>query len=717
VEKTESQRVTFATEWQREAWLQVRSIRGGALPSNMVDFTSSSDASTLTAADDVLVRWVRADQLLSVRRSVRAVVPSGMAVGLAAAGVALYSSASSTEPLAWLLLVVLSNAFRAFVCRSVRASERSPGGLDELGIAGQLRLVTLSSFLSGCVWALLPMFCSSEVPSQTLFFMTVVCGVCAGSVIYSAAYAPVPVAFVTPALLSVTGWLLWTGGFYHNALALMVVMYLGTLVHASLRGDRAYQVSSRLKNEALFMASELRQTHAQSSRTARELDFRANHDSLTGLFNREGFFEAASRFDHAMGSRHDHAALMLDLDGFKAVNDAFGHKTGDQVLQDVGRWLQARLAKHDAVVGRWGGDEFAVFYHPRGGHEGQGGQGAHEGPDAPEAVAEELIRSIGQATSSYGGQLGLSIGICTGHDCSVAEMLSFSDEALYEAKRLGRNRCHRFDHALHSRLLSRRDIERDLAEAIASNAICVWYQPILGEGGHRLHSLEALLRWQHPRHGWVAPADVIYAAANTGLAERLLRHILGEICKGIEQLSAAGARFDDVPVAMNVSPREMSQLPVDAIVLDCLARHGLPTHRLQIEITEEVALDTSAAKMRLRALAEAGISIVIDDFGVGYSSLASLRGEHVRQVKIDRSFILNLASSPGSRLMVEAVIRLGQSLFIEVVAEGVENREELEALKALGSPLLQGYYFMRPAPLAKVIAWAEQREDAATAQS
>jgi predicted signal transduction protein with EAL and GGDEF domain len=123
-----------------------------------------------------------------------------------------------------------------------------------------------------------------------------------------------------------------------------------------------------------------------------------------------------------------------------------------------------------------------------------------------------------------------------------------------------------------------------------------------------------------------------------------------------------------------------------------------------------VALDTSAAKTRLRALAEAGVAIVIDDFGVGYSSLASLRGEHVRQVKIDRSFMLNLASSPGSRLMVEAVIRLGQSLFIEVVAEGVENREELEALNALGSPLLQGYYFMRPAPLDKVIAWAAQRE-------
>jgi diguanylate cyclase (GGDEF)-like protein len=704
-----------------EASAKVQSLEfARRLRSTMADVDASSNAPTATTAQGALDRMVRADQLLSVRRSVRAVVPSGMAVGTAAAVVAMYSPHLSPSPrswglpMAWLLLMVLSNAFRAFVSRPVDSGPPADAGahadaeaglLDERVIARQLRRVTFSSFLSGCVWALLPVFCSKAVPAETLFFMTVVCGVCAGSVIYSAAYAPVPVAFVTPALAAVTAWLVWAGGFHHNALALMVFVYLGTLVHASLRGDRAFRASSRLKNEALFMASELRHAHAQSSRAARELDFRANHDSLTGLLNREGFFAATSRFCEDTGARRDHAALMLDLDGFKAVNDAFGHKTGDQVLQDVGRWLQERLSRHHAVVGRWGGDEFAVFYEPRGAQ------------DAPERVAGELIASIGEATSHYGGQLGVSVGICTERDCTVAEMLSFSDEALYEAKRRGRNRCHRFDDALHARLLSRRDIERDLTDAIASRAICVWYQPILGEGGRRLHSLEALLRWQHPRHGWVAPADVIYAAANTGLAERLLRHILDEICLGLRQLASAGARFAEVPVAMNVSPREMSQLPVDAIVLEVLATHGLPPRRLQIEITEEVALDTSAAKTRLRALADAGVAIVIDDFGVGYSSLASLRGEHVRQVKIDRSFMLDLASSPGSRLMVEAVIRLGQSLFIEVVAEGVENREELEALNALGSPLLQGYYFMRPAPLDKVIAWAAQREDASAAQA
>ncbi|MGJ7609789.1 putative bifunctional diguanylate cyclase/phosphodiesterase [Variovorax sp. GB4R4] len=640
-----------------------------------------------------LAQRVRSDQLHSVQRSMRAVVPSSMAVATATAVVALYASNGWVLPLGWLLLVALSNAGRFWVCRAVSASSRRhPGGLDERETARQLRLVTFSSLVSGCVWALLPLFCRGDVPSETLFFMTVVCGVCAGSVIYSAAYAPVPVAFVTPTLCVVAAWLAWAGGFHHTALAVMVLVYLAALVHASMRGDRAFRAGSQIKNEALFLASELRRTHAQSSRAARELDFRANHDSLTGLLNREGFLAAAPRLRNG-------ASLMLDLDGFKAVNDAFGHRAGDQVLQDVGRWLQRELAVHDAVVGRWGGDEFAVFYAPRGTH------------DAPEAVALALIESIGQATSHYGGQLGVSVGICTGHDCPVAEMLSFSDEALYEAKRLGRNRWHRFDGALHSRLLSRRDIERDLADAIASHAICVWYQPILADGGQRLHSLEALLRWEHPRHGWVAPSDVIFAAANTGLAERLLRHILNDVCEGLRHLDSAGRRFDNVPVAMNVSPREMSQLPVDAIVLETLARHGLSTHRRQLEITEKVALDTSAAKDRLRVLAEAGIAIVIDDFGVGYSSLASLRGEHVRQVKIDRSFILNLASSPGSRLMVDAVIRLGQSLYIEVVAEGVETGEELDALRALGSPLLQGFYFMRPAPLAKVIAWADGRAD------
>ena len=159
---------------------------------------------------------------------------------------------------------------------------------------------------------------------------------------------------------------------------------------------------------------------------------------------------------------------------------------------------------------------------------------------------------------------------------------------------------------------------------------------------------------------------------------------------------------------MNVSPREMSQLALDRIVLGEIARHGIGPHRIQIEITEEIALDTFAASARLHALADAGVAIVVDDFGVGYSSLASLRSKYVRQVKIDRSFILGLAASPGNRVLVESVIRLGHSLRIDVVAEGVETVEELEALNALGCPLMQGYHLARPGPLDVIVPWARR---------
>lgn len=669
--------------------------------------TDMTPASPTIAVGDVpdpalaqgsLTAMVLADQLAAVRRSLLALVFSSTAVGAATAGVALYSSTGWGGPSAWFLLVVASNACRVFVCASAPSTATPHGRSDARESARQLRLVAASSFLSGCVWALLPLFCSSDAPAETLFFMTVICGVCAGSVIYSAAVAAVPVAFVSPALASMAVWCMAAGGFHYQALAIMGLVYLAALVHASIRGGRAFRDSSRLKNEALFLAAELRQSHDRLTHAAQELDFRANHDSLTGLFNREGFFEATARRGTRAGERRQQAALMLDLDGFKAVNDAFGHQAGDRVLGDVGHWLQDRLAPYEAIVGRWGGDEFAVLYQPR------------SADDSPEHVARHLIGTIAEATSQVGGRVGVSAGICTDHDCSVAEMLSFADEALYEAKRLGRNRCHRFDEALHARLLRRRDIERDLVEAMASRSVCVWYQPILDQGGRKLHSLEALLRWHHPRHGWVPPGEVIFAAASTGLAERLLRHILHEVCSGIEELAAAGGRFDAVPVAMNVSPREMSQLPVDKIVLEVLAQRGIPTLRLQIEVTEEIALDTSSAMARLQSLSDAGIAIVIDDFGVGYSSLASLRGAHVRQVKIDRSFILDLASSPESRLMVESVIRLGQALRIEVVAEGIESKSELEALTAMGCQLVQGYYFMRPATLARVVAWAGKAE-------
>ncbi|WP_414080272.1 EAL domain-containing protein [Variovorax sp. SCN45] len=202
---------------------------------------------------------------------------------------------------------------------------------------------------------------------------------------------------------------------------------------------------------------------------------------------------------------------------------------------------------------------------------------------------------------------------------------------------------------------------------------------------------------------------MIFAAANTGVAEPLLRHLVDEVCRAMRQLEAAGSVLANVPIAINVSPREMAQLAVDDIVLGMLKTRGIAPARLQIEITEEVALDTHATRSRLSALSAAGVTIVVDDFGVGYSSLASLRSEYVRQVKIDRSFILGLAASPGNVVLVDSIVQLGRSLNIQVVAEGVETQEELDVLRTLGCTLVQGYHLARPAPLPDMTAWAEAR--------
>ncbi|MET3181655.1 UNVERIFIED_ORG: diguanylate cyclase (GGDEF)-like protein [Variovorax guangxiensis] len=664
----------------------------------------SAPATSLTASvdDEMLSRMVRTDQMVAVRRSVLAAIPINVVLSCTAALVALHAG-RAFEGLIWLLLSLALNGVRSYISRWPFAPW--PGVAIESGVATSpdgrpvewhLRAAAFMAGVSGCVWALIPLLCDGYSSPQAVFYLTVVCGICAGSVTYGIAYAFVPISFITPALLSVAGCLVFAGGFDNLSLAAMVLLYLGALVRGAVHSDRAFREGSRIRNEATAMATQLRMAHAKSLDAAQQLAFRASHDSLTGLLNREGFTEAATLHITVPDGRQ-HGLLLLDLDGFKAVNDAFGHKAGDRVLQDVASWLQRETADMQAVLGRWGGDEFAVLYCLR------------DERQAPAAIAQALIRSISFATSHYGGHLGVSIGISVSGEAGFADMISFADEALHEAKRTGRNRYQVFDNALNQRLATRRDVERDLLQAIGARDIGVWYQPIMTSDGREVHSLEALMRWNHPRHGHIAPEDVIHAAASTGVAEPLLRHLVDEVCRGMRQLEAAGSSLASVPVAINVSPREMAQLAVDDIVLGMLKLRGIAPRRLQIEITEEVALDTHATRGRLSALSAAGVVIVVDDFGVGFSSLASLRSEYVRQVKIDRSFILDLSSSPGNEVLVDSIVQLGHSLGVQVVAEGVETQAELDVLRHLGCGLVQGYHLARPAPLADVMAWAAAR--------
>jgi diguanylate cyclase (GGDEF)-like protein len=502
-------------------------------------------------------------------------------------------------------------------------------------------------------------------------------------------------------LLSASACLAHAGGFDHLSLAAMVLLYLAALVRAAVQSERSFRVGSRLKNEATSMAARLRQTHQSLQESTKRLAHRASHDALTGLLNREGFTQAAAR--HGSPRRETtHGVLLLDLDGFKGVNDAFGHQAGDQLLSDVGGWLRRQLHGREGLVGRWGGDEFVVLHsHPRRGHR-----------EAAVALAESLIASLPRALGRHASHVGVSIGIAVAQGSDVVEMINLADEALYEAKRAGRNRYRLVDEALHLRLAVRRDVERDLVDAIRTRSLRLWFQPIVTCAERGIHSLEALLRWDHPVHGRIPPEQLIFAAASTGRAEALLRYIVEETCTALHALNDSGSALAWAPVAINVSPREMTQLAVDELVLGMLAERGVAPHRLKIEITEELALDTQAARTRLNTLSAAGVTIVVDDFGVGYSSLASLRDNYVSQVKVDRSFVSGLKASPGNQVLVSAIVQLGRSLNIEVVAEGVETADDLQVLRSLGCGLAQGYHFARPAPLADIVEWARRHEAA-----
>ncbi|TGE00991.1 putative bifunctional diguanylate cyclase/phosphodiesterase [Methylobacterium nonmethylotrophicum] len=645
---------------------------------------------------------IRRDQLEAVRRSVRQAVPINTVLGAAVAVVAVQAGHGGAG-LAWFAVCAVVNLARFWLCRApcpgLALSEATPPVAAQAAacsIERHLRFAALAAFLSGVVWALVALLCEGYTSPQALFYLIVTCGITAGSVAHGIAFAAVPASFLAPPLVTVAGCLIWAGGFERVCVAATVMLYIVTLGRSAIATEGGFRRTSRLKNEATALARARQEAHAAASALADEMRRRATHDALTGLLNRPGFAQAAEERIQAPGPAP--CLMLLDLDGFKSVNDVYGHSTGDRVLVEVARRLRRTLPP-EALAARLGGDEFAILYDPAGGL-----------PPAvwpPADLAVALIRAVTEPFENFdAGRLGASIGLCHAHGPSLTQMLSCADEALYAAKAAGRNRFRMFDEGLRGRLEMRRDSERELSHALAVGGLAVWFQPIFGEGGCRVAGLEALVRWNHPVHGWIPPGEIVAAAARAGLTEPLLRFILEQVCGAMEVLRAAGS---DVRVAMNVSPREMAQVPVDDIVLDGLRVRGLAPSLLEIEITEETALDIEAVQDKLLALSRAGIRVALDDFGIGYSSLASLRQLRAGRVKIDRSLVTGLSTSDDKRGLVEAVLGLGRALGLEVVAEGVETADDLATLRSLGCPFLQGYHLGRPVPADQALRQALSR--------
>ena len=417
----------------------------------------------------------------------------------------------------------------------------------------------------------------------------------------------------------------------------------------------------------------------------------AHHDGLTDLPNRELFQE---RLKQALaGGRPGHgriAVLCVDLDLFKNVNDSFGHPMGDRLLRSVADRLRSQVLGSN-LVARLGGDEFAIILTPVG------------SPNEASDYAARLIKTLSDAYEIDGIELviGASIGIALspGDGETSEELMRNADMALYRAKSDGGGVHRFFEREMDQQAQKRRDMELDLRRAFANGEFELHYQPLVDIVADRISGFESLLRWRHPQRGMVSPADFIPVAEDIGLIIALGEWVLREACTEAAKWPA------DVKVAVNLSPVQFRSRNLVQVVISALAHSGLSPRRLELEITESLFLaETEANLAILHQLRELGVSISMDDFGTGYSSLSYLRSFPFDKIKIDRSFVKDLAERPDCVAIVRAISGLGRSLNITTTAEGVETVGQLDWLRAEGCNEVQGFLFSAAKPAAEVEA-------------
>ena len=411
----------------------------------------------------------------------------------------------------------------------------------------------------------------------------------------------------------------------------------------------------------------------------------AHTDALTGLANRRQF-EKALREAAASppGAEGVHAVLMLDLNGFKRVNDVYGHTAGDDVLVIVAQRLSAAMRDND-LLARLGGDEFAVIARHLA------------GPEGATSVALRIMKCFEDPITLGPNQhrIGAGIGIALmPRDASLAEEgLRKADIALYKAKAEKRSAVRFFETEMDRHSRERAFLERELAAAIGTSALRPWYQPIVDLQTQEVIAFEALARWHHPSLGSIAPDRFIPIAEACGLMRELSDDLLRCAC------TDARAWPDSVMLSFNVSPSQLKERTFGLRILRILGETGLTPQRLEIEITESALVrDLEAAKEVLGALREAGVRIALDDFGTGYSSLYHLRSFKFDTIKIDRSFVDGMNAESDSAAIVRALTGLGHGLSLTITAEGIERAEQRSALLSQGCQQGQGFLFSRAVP-------------------
>jgi len=469
-------------------------------------------------------------------------------------------------------------------------------------------------------------------------------------------------------------------------LALVTLAFAGFVVAMGLV---CVLVDSRSGHRAQSLAGSLH----TANRRLRTLAFSA---PLSGLSNRLHFEERLDETLDQVGRQPSAmAVLFIDLDGFKAVNESFGHAAGDEVLREVGRRLHT-LARPQDMAARIGGDEFVFLLSAPGSHA------------AVAAVAQRVLHALTAPYHLPGGtelRLSCSIGISVFPEHGpTSRLISNADAAMFAVKRTGGATYAFYEPRMELDTTDQLELQTDLRLAIERKQLALYYQPKVDARTREMTGVEALVRWQHPVRGAVGPTELIAVAERFGLIGAIGQWVIDEACRQIAAWAREGLRMR---VAVNLSAYQLRQDDLVQRIRQSFATHGVDASLLTFEITETVAMEDTQATMRTFAqLARAGASLAIDDFGTGHSSLAYLRTLPARQLKIDRSFIGDLGVSGDAMAVVDAVIRLAHALGLRVVAEGVETERQCQILTTLGCDEFQGYLFARPMDAERLALWA-----------
>jgi diguanylate cyclase (GGDEF)-like protein/PAS domain S-box-containing protein len=447
----------------------------------------------------------------------------------------------------------------------------------------------------------------------------------------------------------------------------------------------------RLVSYLMRDLSERKKAQTQLLANQQRLDKLANHDHLTGLPNRL-FLQAhlPEAIERCQQNGQMLAVLFLDLDRFKHINDSRGHEVGDKLLQEIAKRVRAAVRPSDIVV-RMGGDEFVVVLHK---------------VNLPDeiAIAATRINEVLSAPVMIDGRalvatVSIGVSLYPRDGATMGELLKHSDTAMYQAKDLGRNNFQVFSPQMDRSLKERVAIESSLRVGLKLHQFDVHYQPIIDIHSRRVAGLEALLRWKHPTQGFISPERFIEVAEETGLIIPIGQFVLDRICSDFNRWREQGAHL--VPVSMNVSAVQLERTKLRELIQQAMERNRIGPQLIQLELTEGSLFEKRTGEFREDALAtlrDLGVKIAIDDFGTGYSSLSYLKRWRVDSLKIDRSFVRDIATDPSDHAIVSAIVAMARSLNIQVVAEGIETWQQLEILRSMGCSLAQGFLFAKPCP-------------------